>query len=93
MKTVCESNLKGCAFSPPQDGATPLSRASHEGHVEIVRKLLDSGARHMSNKVKPQFYSVIKICNFELELVRELTTSLSCHWKERHCVVWLGPPH
>ena len=36
----------------PQDGSTPLSRASHEGHVEIVRKLFESGARHMPNKVK-----------------------------------------
>ena len=39
--------------SPSQDGATPLSRASHEGHVEIVRKLLESGVRHMPDKVKP----------------------------------------
>ena len=36
---------------PPQNGITPLLMASHTGYEEIVRLLLQSGARDIPNKV------------------------------------------
>ena len=36
---------------PPQNGTTPLLVASQEGHEEIVRLLLQSGAQDTPNKV------------------------------------------
>ena len=37
---------------PTQDGATPLSVASQEGHEEVVRILLESGAQELPDKVR-----------------------------------------
>ena len=40
--------------SPPQVGDTALGMASQEGHQEVVRLLLQSGANDIPNKVNPR---------------------------------------
>ena len=40
--------------SPPQVGDTALGMASQEGHQEVVRLLLQSGAKDIPNKVNPR---------------------------------------
>ena len=35
-----------------QDGVPPLSVASQEGHEEVVRVLLESGAQELPDKVR-----------------------------------------
>ena len=45
-------HLHGMIIHFPQDGATPLSVASQEGHEEVVRVLLESGAQELPDKVR-----------------------------------------
>ena len=49
---ACEMRLHGMIIHSPQDGATPLSVASQEGHEEVVRVLLESGAQKLPDKVR-----------------------------------------
>ena len=49
---ACEMRLHGMIVHSPQDGATPLSIASQEGHEEVVRVLLESGAQELPDKVR-----------------------------------------
>ena len=49
---ACEMRLHGMIIHSPQDGAPPLSIASQEGHEEVVRVLLESGAQELPDKVR-----------------------------------------
>ena len=44
--------LHGMIIHSPQDGAPPLSVASQNGHEEVVRVLLESGAQELPDKVR-----------------------------------------
>ena len=45
-------HLHGMIIHSPQDGAPPLSVASQNGHEEVVRVLLESGAQELPDKVR-----------------------------------------
>ena len=54
LGTVSPNNfiyLKPHLFSSPKDGVTALSFASENGHEEVVRLLLQSGAKDLPDKV------------------------------------------
>ena len=48
---IIASLMSLLVFSIPQDGITPLRRASGRGHEEVVSLLVKSGAKQTPDKV------------------------------------------
>ena len=55
-------------MSSPQDGATALHMASMNGHEEVVRQLLQSGAKNMPNNVRIcKLYLLLIVLHMEFD--------------------------
>ena len=63
---------------PPQDGTTPLLMASQNGHEEIVRLLLQSGAQDTPNKVCHYHIPKYRLKNNGSEKWPALLASVAC---------------
>ena len=59
---MCVS-MAGSSLACPQDGKTPISRAAYQGHMEVVRELMDGKANvDTPDKVSDKYSGRRRVC-------------------------------